>query len=70
MPDPLRYDERLSAWMSADLGRSWLSTAEQLRAAIALGLLDVDDVAAASGLSADAASRAYGLAAARACWPA
>ncbi len=57
------------SWPSA-LGRRWLGVAEQLRVAIALGLLEVDDVAAAVGVSSDAAVRAYGLAAAQSCWPA
>lgn len=68
LPAPLRYDDALADWLAGDLGRGWLDVADQLRAAVALGLVDIDDVAAASGLSSDDAVRAFGLAAARACW--
>ena len=68
VPAPLRYDRALDGFLANDLGRGWLSVAEQLRAAVALGLVSVDDVADASGLGPDAAVRAYGLAAAQACW--
>jgi len=68
VPAPLRYDDGLADLMATDLGRRWLDVAEQLRATIALGLVSVDDVAASSGLGRDAAIRAYGLAAAQACW--
>jgi len=68
VPRPVRYDEVLAAWMGRDLGRGWLSVVEQLRAAVALGSVTLDDVTAASGLSEPDAVRAYGLAAARACW--
>jgi hypothetical protein len=68
VPSPLRYDRAIDGFLANDLGRSWLSVVEQLRAAVALGLVSVDDVAEASGLGPDAAVRAYGLAAAHACW--
>jgi hypothetical protein len=68
IPVPLRYDRALDGFLANDLGRGWLGPAEQLRATIALGLVSVDDVADASGLGTDAAVRAYGLAAAQACW--
>ena len=70
VPSPLRYDRALDGFLANDLGRGWLGVAEQLRRLIALGLVSVDDVADASGLGTDAAVRAYGLAAAQACWPA
>jgi hypothetical protein len=68
VPDPLRYDDALSGFLAKDLGRQWLSVAEQLRVGVALGLVDLADVAAAAGLAPDDAVRAFGLAAAQACW--
>lgn len=68
VPTPLRYDAAIDRFLANDLGRSWLDVAEQLRAAVALGLLSVDDVAVASGLEPATAVRSYGLAAAQACW--
>lgn len=68
VPAPLRYDDVLAGWMALDLGRGWLTTTEQLRAFVALGLVEVDDVAAAVGTARDDAVRAFGLAAADACW--
>lgn len=68
VPVPLRYDDALADWMALDLGDRWLTTAEQLRARVALGLVEVDDVAAAAGTDRAAAVRAFGLAAADACW--
>ena len=40
MPDPLRYDDALGALLSEHLGRDWLPLDAQLRAALALGLVD------------------------------
>jgi hypothetical protein len=68
VPAPLRFDDALAGWMTLDLGRGWLTAVEQLRAFVALGLVDVDDVAAVAGTGRDAAVRAFGLAAADACW--
>jgi hypothetical protein len=39
-PSPLRYDDGLGAWLSTHLGREWLPLDAQLRAAVALGMLD------------------------------
>ncbi len=70
VPSPLRYDEALAAFLAVELGRGWLDVGEQLRAAVALGLVEPDDVAAAAGLGPDEAVDAFGLAAACACWTA
>ena len=40
-PSPLRYDNDLGLFLSDHLGREWLPLAAQLRAAVALGMLDV-----------------------------
>jgi hypothetical protein len=40
LPDPLRYDDVLGASLSEHLGRGWLPLDAQLRAALALGLVD------------------------------
>jgi hypothetical protein len=52
LPDPLRYDDALGAWLSRRGVRGALSLDAQLRAAIALGL--VDDAAPPDGLDASA----------------
>jgi hypothetical protein len=46
-PSPLRYDDALGDWWSAHGTRGALDLAAQWRAAVALGLLDVDDRAGA-----------------------
>jgi hypothetical protein len=68
LPRPLRYDDDLAEALTNDLGRRWLTVPEQLRATVTLGMLTVDDVARAASVTADDAVRAYGLAAAGACW--
>ena len=39
-PSPLRYDDVLGAWLSVHLGRDWLPFDAQLRASVALGMLE------------------------------
>lgn len=67
-PERLRYDSELGAWLSAYLGRRWLPIRTQLRAAVALGVVDEDDLASASGLDPDAAAREFAVADAVACF--
>ncbi len=59
LPDPLRYDADLGPWLSEHLGREWLSVQTQLRAAVALGVVDEDDLVSASGLDAADALDAF-----------
>lgn len=68
LPDPLRYDAGLGTWLSAHLGRGWLPIGAQLRATIALGIVDEDDLVAASGLDRDAAASAFDVADAIVCF--
>ncbi len=68
VPRPLRYDAALGDFWRVDLGRRWLDVEDQIRAGVTLGTISVEDLAAAAGLSRDAAVRAYGLGAADACW--
>ena len=39
-PSPLRYDDALGSWLSVHLGREWLPLDAQLRASVALGMID------------------------------
>ncbi|MFO7589774.1 MAG: hypothetical protein R6X23_02605 [Acidimicrobiia bacterium] len=68
LPDPLRYDAGLGAWIGTHLGRDWLPGAAQLRAAVALGAVDEGDLASASGLEVDVAVCAFGVEDAVACF--
>jgi hypothetical protein len=42
-PSPLRYDDDLGDWWSAHGARGALDRAAQWRAAVALGLVDLDE---------------------------
>ena len=64
----LRVDEALGAELSAHLGRRWLPVRDQLAAAVALGLVAVDEVAALAGSAMAEVVDALGLAPAVACW--
>ena len=68
LPDPLLYDAHLEDLLRDQPGRTWLAPLDQLRAALALGLVDLADVVDATGLGAADAVRALGLAPAVACW--
>ncbi|MCD9624349.1 hypothetical protein [Rhabdothermincola salaria] len=65
---PRRYDTDLAEALSVHLGRSWLSAREQLRASLALGLLDVDDVARRLRRSVEDAVRTLELDDVVECW--
>lgn len=68
LPSPVRFGRDLADLLSRHLGRRWLPVLDQLRAAVALGLLDVAEVADATGLAPPDAARRLGLSAALACW--
>ncbi|HUV10344.1 MAG TPA: hypothetical protein VMX12_05155, partial [Acidimicrobiia bacterium] len=68
LPHPLRYDAHLGSWLSEHLGRGWLPVEEQLRAAVALGVVDENDLTSASGLEPRAAARAFAVEGAVACF--
>ena len=68
IPHPLRYDSALGAFWREDLGRRWLDVADHLRAGVTLGVISVDDLAIAAGMTRDATVRVYGLGEADACW--
>ena len=68
LPSPVRFGRDLAELLSRHLGRRWLPVLDQLRAAVALGLVDLEEVAEATGLDTPDAARHLGLSAAVACW--
>jgi len=64
-----RYDEALGRALSTRLGRGWLSVRDQVVAAIALGLLELGDVAGRAAAPPSEVVALLALAPAVACWP-
>ena len=58
---PVRLTEDYGRWLSARLDGSWLPIRAQVRASVALGLLDPDDIAAQADVPTAMIAAAFGL---------
>jgi hypothetical protein len=60
-PVPLRFDERLGPWLTTAMDDRWLPIRDHVRASVALGLLDLQDIANLACVSLDDVAAAFGL---------